>query len=82
MVSETTVDGVTIELAEGDIADQPGFDAVVNAANAELMPGGGVAGAIHHAAGPGLAQECRPMAPIRSGECVISAGQAACRTLR
>ncbi|MFO7993465.1 MAG: macro domain-containing protein, partial [Marinobacter sp.] len=36
------------------------------------MPGGGVAGALHSAAGPGLAEECRPMAPIRPGEAVIT----------
>ena len=47
---------------------------MVNAANAELLPGGGVAGAIHRAAGPELAAECRPLAPIRPGECVIRGG--------
>jgi O-acetyl-ADP-ribose deacetylase len=74
VVFEAIVDGVDIELVEGDITDQAGFDAVVNAANAELLPGGGVAGAIHRAAGPTLAEECRPLAPIRPGECVITAG--------
>lgn len=74
MASKTTIDGVTIELTDGDITDQPGFEAVVNAANAELMPGGGVAGAIHRVAGPGLAEECRPLAPIQPGDCVITGG--------
>jgi O-acetyl-ADP-ribose deacetylase len=69
-----TVAGVAIELVEGDITDQAGLAAVVNAANAELLPGGGVAGAIHRAAGPGLAEECRALAPIRPGECVITSG--------
>ncbi|MBA2693837.1 MAG: macro domain-containing protein [Rubrobacter sp.] len=64
--------GVEIEVVRGNIVEQPGVDAVVNAANAELMPGGGVAGAIHKAAGPGLAEECRPLAPIQPGEAVIT----------
>ncbi|MBW4934585.1 macro domain-containing protein [Marinobacter sp. F4206] len=50
------------------------MDAVVNAANARLMPGSGVAGAIHGAAGPGLAEECQALAPISPGEAVISSG--------
>lgn len=64
----------TLELVVGDIAAQDGFDAVVNAANAELRTGGGVAGALHGAAGPGLAEEGRPLAPIRPGEAVVTSG--------
>lgn len=67
---------LTVELVQGDITAQPGFDAIVNAANAQLLPGGGVAGAIHRAAGSGLAKECRPLAPLRPGECVLTGGHA------
>lgn len=66
--------GVAIEVTRGDITQQDEMDAVVNAANAMLMPGGGVAGAIHRAAGPELAEECREMAPIEPGQAVISGG--------
>lgn len=65
---------VTVELVQGDIAAQPDVDAVVNAANAELRTGGGVAGAIHRAAGPGLADEAVPLGPIAPGECVLTSG--------
>ncbi len=61
-----------LECVQGDIAHQPDIDAVVNAANAQLRPGGGVAGALHRAAGPALDRACRPLAPIRPGEAVIT----------
>ncbi|MFQ3788065.1 macro domain-containing protein [Halomonas sp. A29] len=61
-----------LECHHGDIANQPDIDAVVNAANAELRPGGGVAGALHRAAGPELDRACRPLAPIEPGQAVIT----------
>lgn len=69
-----SIGSVELECVVGDIANQRGFDAVVNAANAELQIGGGVAGALHRAAGPGLAEEARPMAPIHPGEAVVTSG--------
>ncbi|MGI5876531.1 MAG: macro domain-containing protein [Dethiobacteria bacterium] len=66
------ISGVTVECIKGNIAALEGIDAVVNAANAQLRTGGGVAGAIHRAAGPGLERECRPLAPIKTGEAVIT----------
>lgn len=65
---------MSIELTAGDITRQADLEAVVNAANAELMPGGGVAGAVHAAAGPELAAACRPLAPIEPGQAVITRG--------
>lgn len=71
-MAQVELNGKTVECVRGDITRQDDIEAVVNAANAQLMPGGGVAGALHFAAGPALAEECRPIAPIRPGEAVIS----------
>lgn len=71
---QRTFGEVTVELVRGDITDQPDVDAIANAANAELRTGGGVAGAIHRAAGPGLADEAVPLGPIAPGEVVLTGG--------
>jgi O-acetyl-ADP-ribose deacetylase (regulator of RNase III) len=63
-----------IELAIGSITEQPDCDAIVNAANPMLRPGGGVAGAIHRDAGHELAKFCEQYAPIAVGEAVITPG--------
>ena len=68
------INKITIECIKGDITKQIGFDAVVNAANRNLAPGGGVAGAIHKAAGPRLYEECKSLAPIETGQAVITKG--------
>jgi O-acetyl-ADP-ribose deacetylase (regulator of RNase III) len=72
MPMKKMIKGVTVEITRGNIASQQGMDAIVNAANAQLQTGGGVAGAIHSAAGPDLANACRKFAPIKPGEAVIT----------
>lgn len=74
--SSLAIGATRITLVQGDIVRQGDVDAIVNAANAQLRIGGGVAGAIHRAAGPALEKEAVPMGPIRPGEAVVTGGHA------
>ncbi|PVX27857.1 MAG: O-acetyl-ADP-ribose deacetylase [Candidatus Bathyarchaeum sp.] len=70
---KVNINNTVLELVKGDITDQT-TDAIVNAANAALQLGGGVAGAIRRRGGPAIQEECNKIGAARVGGAVITTG--------
>ena len=71
-MKKVELNNIDLEITQGNIVQQPDCEAIVNAANAELRIGGGVAGAIHSIGDPELTEETKKLAPITPGQAVIT----------
>ena len=71
-MKKVELNNIHLEITQGNIVQQPDCEAIVNAANAELRIGGGVAGAIHSIGDPELTEETKKLAPITPGQAVIT----------
>ncbi|MBD3198198.1 MAG: O-acetyl-ADP-ribose deacetylase [Candidatus Lokiarchaeota archaeon] len=72
-MKELKIKNSLIKLVQGDITEQD-VDVIVNAANSQLVMGGGVAGAIRRKGGANIQKEASEKAPISVGEAVITNG--------
>ena len=70
---KVNVEKSVLELIDGDITEMQ-TDSIVNAANAQLVLGGGVAGAIRRKGGPTIQEECNKKGPTFVGGAVITTG--------
>jgi len=70
---EKIIQGKKLTLVQGDLTELA-VDAIVNAANAGLQLGGGVAGAIRMKGGPSIQEECNRIGRIRVGEAAVTGG--------